>query len=439
MGQKTKNTTIVPPPSEEEKRLTGIAAQLGGEQLTAIQSYAPYREMLFSMIPGLAKSLSRDLGIRGGDFRDITPEEKAYRAFQNTRPGGAAGAPLSEKDFRPDGIEGKDWFTKPLDFAADNPVGGDPVMSPAYGAYGKSLQKKKKKRQAQAEAANTAATAEKRRELAAWEAQSNELKAKAEAARGAQPSQSLGLDGMDEQDAYDYGFSPYERDLVNDLASEQYDLGSSDINAAYKESLGTLAQELAPARGMRGYDTPILDRGGKLAMETIRQKDQLSRGLRAQSSQQLLGLSEQAKANRMSLLGFLGNQGLGLGTGDALGAAKNLTNARLGQAGSSGKASGLSTGDVGSIASGVGSLVYAFSSREMKDVGTRVSGESILTKLRSLTMYKWNYKGDTTQHIGPMAEDFKKVFGVGDGKTLALVDVMGVLLASMQGLEARYG
>ena len=437
MGQKTTNKTVVPDPTPEERRLTGIAGKLGEEQLSAIQEYSPYREMLFSMIPGLGKSISRDLGIRGAEFRNVTPEEREYRQFLNTAPPGASGGGLSEKNFR-NGFTDQDWFTKPLDFAGENSALGSPGLGQLYAQADKKSKSSKRKRQAQADAANAAATAEQRRQVAAWEAKRDELKGKMEAARA--PTQNLGLDDMSEQDAYDYGFSPFEYDLVNDLADDQYAIGASDIDTAYKESLGTLAQELAPARGLRGYDAPILDRGGKLAMENVRQKSQLTRGLRAQSSQQLLGISEQAKANRMNLLGFLGNQGLGLGTGDALGAAKNLQNARLGQAGTSGSASGLSTGDAASIASGVGSLVYAFSSKDIKDVETKVSGTGILNKLRAMNIYRWNYKGDTTKHIGPMAEDFKAAFGVGDGKTLALVDVMGVLLAAMQGLaEAQHG
>ena len=294
MGQKTTSKTIVPPPSAEETRLTGIAAQLGGEQLSAIQEYAPYREMLFSMIPGLGKSISRDLGIRGAEFRTVTPEERAYRQFLNTKPGGGGSAAIigpgaAEKLLK------QNWDIRNAEETFES--AGFPK-----GQITRLGEKRAKKQRA----ANAAFEAQKAQELATWQAQAEDLRAKAEAAK---PTQDLGLDGMDDQDAYDYGFSPYERDLVNELASEQYELGSSDINAAYKESLGTLAQELAPARGLRGYDSPILDRGGKLAIETLRQRDQLSRGLRAQSSQQLLGLSEQAKANRMSLLGFLGNQG----------------------------------------------------------------------------------------------------------------------------------
>jgi endosialidase-like protein len=49
---------------------------------------------------------------------------------------------------------------------------------------------------------------------------------------------------------------------------------------------------------------------------------------------------------------------------------------------------------------------------------------------KELPLKTWKYKGEDTTHFGPMAEDFQKVFGLGDGKTLHLADVMGVMLAT---------
>ena len=428
MGQKTKQVTNLPPPSAEELRLQDIAARLGGEQLSAIQSYAPYREQLFGMIPSLGNALARDLGLQlpAGTFRQITPEERAYQEFLNTAPPGYTG-PSSDSISRNKGLE------RILGHSPSNQLLAGTSVEFLGGGGAKLLGKEKKKRAAQAAAA--AAEEAARQERAAWEAKAAELKAASEASvQGQSGSASAGGELGIDQALWEYGYSPYEADLVNQLADEQLALGGSDIDAAYTESLRNLAQNLAPGRGMRGYDTPILDRGGLLAMENVRQKSQLSRGLRAQSSQQLLNLSEQAKQNRMQLMGFLGNQGLGLGTGDALGAAKSLQQERTARATTATGTAGLGLSDVGSIASGAGALITAFSSREIKDVGTRLSGTAVLAKLRKLPIYRWSYKEDPTPHLGPMAEDFRDAFKVGDGKTLALVDVMGVLLAAMQGL-----
>lgn len=82
--------------------------------------------------------------------------------------------------------------------------------------------------------------------------------------------------------------------------------------------------------------------------------------------------------------------------------------------------------------------LFTYSSRLMKDnikpVGrsSTIKGSNFTKKLKDLQLYTWKYKGDDTTHFGPMAQDFKKKFGIGDGKTLHLADVMGVVLASQK-------
>lgn len=73
----------------------------------------------------------------------------------------------------------------------------------------------------------------------------------------------------------------------------------------------------------------------------------------------------------------------------------------------------------------------AFSSRELKEDIKPVRSTSRFAKhLKDLPLYTWRYKGDSTKHFGPIAEEFKKKFGIGDGKTIHLADVMGVTLAA---------
>ena len=46
---------------------------------------------------------------------------------------------------------------------------------------------------------------------------------------------------------------------------------------------------------------------------------------------------------------------------------------------------------------------------------------------------KWNYKGSDETHIGPIAEDFYRIFGVGvDEKSISTIDPSGVALAAIQ-------
>ena len=53
---------------------------------------------------------------------------------------------------------------------------------------------------------------------------------------------------------------------------------------------------------------------------------------------------------------------------------------------------------------------------------------------------EWNYKAqeDSIRHIGPMAEDFRAAFGVGDfvGR-ITSTDADGVALAAIQGLNQK--
>jgi hypothetical protein len=75
----------------------------------------------------------------------------------------------------------------------------------------------------------------------------------------------------------------------------------------------------------------------------------------------------------------------------------------------------------------------AASSRDLKENIKPVRNREVskfAKHLKDIKLYKWNYKGDDTTHFGPIAEEFKDKFGVGDGKTLHLADVMGVMLAA---------
>lgn len=222
MSIKSKSSTSIPEASEQEKRLYGIAEQMGNEQLSAIQQTGGIQDLLAGLTPELIEGLSSGLGIGGGgDLERL----------------------LS--------------------------MGGLPTDT--------------------------------------------------------------------------------ERDLVKQQADEALAYGTSDIDADLKESLGLLRNELAPSRGLRPDDTPIVDRGLGFAKEALRQKSQLSRSVRGQSAQQLLDLpmrrqqfmadlSQRALTNRLGFLSNIGQQGLSLSSiGDPMGAARGLTSARTAQATTTGK------------------------------------------------------------------------------------------------------
>jgi hypothetical protein len=77
------------------------------------------------------------------------------------------------------------------------------------------------------------------------------------------------------------------------------------------------------------------------------------------------------------------------------------------------------------------------SDENVKENFESVDGQELLGKISELEVTKWNYKGnaDGMKHIGPTAQDFKKIFDVGsDGKTISTIDPSGIALAAIKEL-----
>lgn len=79
------------------------------------------------------------------------------------------------------------------------------------------------------------------------------------------------------------------------------------------------------------------------------------------------------------------------------------------------------------------------SSRSVKTDFVAVDGQKILAHLVSLPISQWRYKAEekNSKHIGPVAEDFREAFGLGDGKTISTVDSSGIALASIKALHQQ--
>jgi len=83
-----------------------------------------------------------------------------------------------------------------------------------------------------------------------------------------------------------------------------------------------------------------------------------------------------------------------------------------------------------------GTLSYS-SDRNLKEGFAPVEGASLLTKLNAIPMQTWKYKTERPgiRHLGPMAQDFRAAFGLGeDDKHISTVDEGGVALAAVQEL-----
>ena len=89
-----------------------------------------------------------------------------------------------------------------------------------------------------------------------------------------------------------------------------------------------------------------------------------------------------------------------------------------------------------SLAAGGGSW-SSLSDSSQKENLHEVNTTDILTKLEQLKITEWNYKSQDQQirHLGPMAQDFRNAFGLGESSTsITTVDADGVLFAAVQEL-----
>lgn len=68
----------------------------------------------------------------------------------------------------------------------------------------------------------------------------------------------------------------------------------------------------------------------------------------------------------------------------------------------------------------------------------KVDVHDVLERVAALPIATWSYLWDERQvrHMGPMAQDFRAAFGLGDDeRRIAVADGLGVALASIQALH----
>lgn len=98
-----------------------------------------------------------------------------------------------------------------------------------------------------------------------------------------------------------------------------------------------------------------------------------------------------------------------------------------------------SGGLMGGLSQGLGLLssIPGFSSKTLKEGMKSIDTQEILDNVASLNIEKWKYKGIDAEHIGPYAEEFRDLFGVGDGLTINMIDLFGVLIGSVKALSVK--
>ena len=98
----------------------------------------------------------------------------------------------------------------------------------------------------------------------------------------------------------------------------------------------------------------------------------------------------------------------------------------------------------GGAMAGLGSLIgtglsFIPSSRDYKEDKKPVKRGAALNAVREMPVEKWKYKGDDDEreHIGTYAEDFARETGMGDGRTIAVQDAIGVTMAAIKDLDEK--
>lgn len=100
----------------------------------------------------------------------------------------------------------------------------------------------------------------------------------------------------------------------------------------------------------------------------------------------------------------------------------------VGNSSSNGNGAYLSTGGVWTNAS----------DRNKKENFQPLNENELLASIDQLPVTRWSYKGLREQHIGPVAQDFYRLFHVGgDDMTISTIDPSGIALAGIQGLHQK--
>lgn len=92
-----------------------------------------------------------------------------------------------------------------------------------------------------------------------------------------------------------------------------------------------------------------------------------------------------------------------------------------------------------SLAVGAGSW-SSLSDRAVKTDVRTIDPQQVLARLNAMPISEWRYIGQQpgVRHIGPMAQDFRAAFGLGENDTtINTVDADGIALAAIQGLSQQ--
>jgi len=204
------------------------------------------------------------------------------------------------------------------------------------------------------------------------------------------------------------------------------------LQGGYSPGYGTLMSRFAREQG-QGLSDASTNAEAQIA-QMVNQGKQFG----VQGSQSLYGTTP-------GMANMFGNQVLE-STGQRLQGEGLQQNLGLGLIGSQMQKGNMKGGvDWGTVLKYIGtgaSIAAMASDRNLKHNIESVKPEDIETnkivkKFKKLPIYEWSYKGETERHIGPMAQDFKRIFKKGDGKSISIADIIGPSLAISKAMAEK--
>lgn len=266
---------------------------------------------------------------------------------------------------------------------------------------------------------------------------------------GAQEAYKSQLDVYNQQmDLYNQALDQYNQDTAaGPMTPEQVQeklMAQPGVGFQYNQGLDAI-QRAASSKGMLGSGRllqSLVDYGQGMASQEYGNTLSRLAGLvnmgqqsASQNAQNAMAVGSQTGQLTSNLGDTFANSFLA--QGNALSQANLAANQQYQVIGGGGGGGGL--GGIGSVLGGLGSLASSglFSSKKLKTRISTPSTKDILDNVKTLEIDKWQYKGIDRNHIGPYAEDFKDKFGVGNGQSINIIDMMGVILGSVKELANR--
>lgn len=208
-----------------------------------------------------------------------------------------------------------------------------------------------------------------------------------------------------------------------------------------------MAYSLADAGAQNNARQAVRDKGLALKADVAN----LGRGLPAQSAQAqslglsassgALGLNQATNAQSMQAANIVNSGYAGAMQGYAgMGSTLNqqyATQVNAWQAEQQNK-NGIFSG-IGEVLGGIAG--FAFSSDEnVKENKTPIEEGAALEAVEKMPIEEWDYKPgveDEGRHIGTYAQDFQKATGKGDGKSIPVIDALGITMKAVQDVSAK--